>query len=246
MTADADWVAGVDGCPAGWLVVLRRLAVAAQCKALIVPRFADVLSLPEAPRVIAVDMPIGLPQRSGIGGRRCDIEARANLGQRQSSVFAVPSRAAVMQDDYRLACATAFATSDPPRKVSKQIYNLFSKIREIDVLLSPAVQVRVREAHPEMAFWALNGEQPLTEPKKVKSRPFETGLELRRRLLAHAGYDTGRLQTFSLPAGDAGPDDLLDAAACSWTAARIAVGEGRGFPHDPPIDARGLAMQIWC
>ena len=185
----ATWVAGVDGCPGGWLVVLRPLGSPAAARSQLVATFAEVLALPEAPALIAVDMPIGLPARSGIGGRRADIEARANLGARQSSVFAVSSRAAVMQAEYRAACAAAFATSDPPRKVSKQCFNLFPKIREIDRLMTPELQSRVLECHPELSFWALNGEASLSEPKKVKSRGHPPGLELRRSLLGAAGYD---------------------------------------------------------
>lgn len=241
-----DWVAGVDGCPGGWLVVVQTSDQPSLARAQIVPRFADVLVLPEAPRLIAVDMPIGLPERSGLGGRRCDVEARANLGQRQSAVFAVPARAAVMCEDYRTACDAAFASSDPPRRVAKQTFHLFTKIREIDALMSPDLQLRVREVHPELAFWALNGKRALDLPKKVKSRPHPPGLELRRNLLAAAGYDRAFLSQSQFRARDAGPDDLLDAAACAWSAARMARGEGRCFPADPPRDARGLRMEIWC
>jgi predicted RNase H-like nuclease len=45
--------------------------------------FSDLLALPEAPHVIAIDMPIGLPDRTTIGGRAPDIAARAKLGRRQ-------------------------------------------------------------------------------------------------------------------------------------------------------------------
>ena len=106
------------------------------------------------------------------------------------------------------------------------------------------LQSRVVECHPELAFWALNGERPLSQPKKVKSRPFGPGLELRRTLLERAGYARPFLET-GFKAKDAGPDDLLDAAAVSWTAARIVRGEARRFPADPPLDARGLRMEIW-
>ena len=144
------------------------------------------------------------------------------------------------------ACATAFATSDPPRKVSKQCFNLFPKIREIDALMNPQLQTRVHETHPEVAFWALNGERPLDEPKKVKSRPHEPGQALRRGLLAAAGYDPEFLRdTSAFRAREAGPDDLLDAAVCAWSAARIANGHGRRFPAAPSLDAKGLRMEIW-
>jgi predicted RNase H-like nuclease len=237
-----EWIAGVDGCPAGWIVVLRRLDDAGSARALVVREFAEVLALDPAPIVIGVDMPIGLPERGGMGGRRAEVEARANLGKRRSSVFAVPSRAAVMETEYRKACEVARATSDPPRMVAQQCFHIFRKIREIDELISPKLQSRVRETHPEVGFWVLNGEQALELPKKMKS-----GQELRRDLLVKAGYD----RDFFIKAAaeyrrrDVGPDDLLDAAVCSWTAARIARGEGRRFPENPGVDAKGLRMEIW-
>jgi predicted RNase H-like nuclease len=241
-----EWIAGVDGCPGGWLMVLRPLYNAAGARAHLVETFAEVLEIEPSPAVIGVDMPIGLPGISGRGGRPADVAARANLGGRQSAVFAVPSRAAVMETDYARACAVAFSTSEPPRKVSKQCFHLFPKIREIDAWMSAALQARVHECHPEVGFWALNGEQPLPLPKKVKSRPSEPGLDLRRRLLTTAGYDrsflTGRA---GFAARAVGPDDLIDAAVCAWTAARIRLGTARRFPAEPGYDATGLRMEIW-
>jgi predicted RNase H-like nuclease len=248
MTAPASqgWVAGVDGCRTGWLAVVRPLANPLAAQARLIPTFADVLNLPEAPRVIAIDIPIGLPQVATAGGRGADIAARARLGARKSAVFAVPARRVLMETDYRTACAAAFATSDPPRRFSKQTFNLFPKMREVDSLMTPALQERVIECHPELAFWRLNGERPLNEPKKVKSRPHAAGLGLRGRLLARAGYDTAFLQEDRFKTAEAGPDDLLDACACSWSAARIALGFGVRFPANPPVDAKGLRMEIWA
>jgi len=42
------------------------------------------------------------------------------------------------------ACAAALATSDPPRKVSKQCFHIFPRIREIDALLRAAPAWRDR------------------------------------------------------------------------------------------------------
>ena len=241
-----EWVAGVDGCRGGWLVVLRPLYNAGEAQAHLFKTFAAVLEIEPRPTIIGVDMPIGLPDVSGRGGRSADVAARAYLGGRQSAVFAVPSRAAVMESEYPRACEVAFSTSDPPRKVSKQCFHLFPKIREVDDLMSEPLQARVFECHPEVGFWALNGEQPLALPKKVKSRPNEPGLDLRRNLLAAAGYDrhliSGRA---GLAARNVGPDDLLDACACAWTAARIHLGSARRFPVDPTRDSKGLRMEIW-
>lgn len=239
------WVAGVDGCRSGWITCLRRLDDPASAIIRPLGTFADVLAMPEQPVAIGVDIPIGLPERTTTGGRDADMAARRVLGARQSSVFAVPARDAVMCADYRDACRVALETSDPPRKVSKQAFNLFAKIREVDALMAPELQARVFEVHPEVAFWALNGCQPLALPKKVKSRPNAPGLALRRGLLENAGYTPAFLADQHVPARVAGADDVLDATVNSWTAARIANGTATRFPDRPTLDRRGLRLEIW-
>jgi predicted RNase H-like nuclease len=96
MSSDAsggEWLAGVDGCPTGWVVAFAR-PQGDEVRVGVVPRFADVLAAPEAPRIVAVDIPIGLPDNVGRGGRAAENAVRPLLGARQSSVFSVPSRAA--------------------------------------------------------------------------------------------------------------------------------------------------------
>ena len=88
------WLAGVDGCRAGWVVAFVR-AAGEEGRVRVVSHFADVLTAPEAPSVVAVDIPIGLPERVGRGGRAAENAVRPLLGARQSSVFSVPSRAAL-------------------------------------------------------------------------------------------------------------------------------------------------------
>jgi len=90
----ARWVAGVDGCRAGWVVVLRDRMVGTHL-ARVVPNFHAVLALPEAPAVIAVDVPIGLLATASAGGRACEVLARQLLRTRASSVFSAPTRAAL-------------------------------------------------------------------------------------------------------------------------------------------------------
>ncbi len=94
------------------------------------------------------------------------------------------------------------------------------------------------EVHPEVAFWRLNGERALTEPKKVKGRPYEPGLALRRELLVAAGLP--RAAAASPPPPGAGPDDLLDALACAAIARRIHAGLARPFPG--PAARRSLRV----
>jgi predicted RNase H-like nuclease len=212
----------------------------------ILPRFADVLCADEAPAVIAVDIPIGLPAQVGRGGRAAENMVRPLLGARQSAVFSVPARAAIDRSDYREACAVALATSQPPRKISKQLFNIAPKIREVDACLrtKPAEAARVFEVHPELAFWRLNGGRALEEPKKVKGRCYEPGLAVRRRLLVAAGVAAETVHAG--PPDGAGHDDLLDAIACAVIARRIRAGTARPFPDPPERDAFGLPMAIWA
>ena len=245
MSANEFWLAGVDGCRAGWIAALVR-PQGDDVRVRIVPSFAALLAAPEMLAVIAVDMPVGLPERTGPGGRAAENAVRPLLGARQSSVFSVPARSAIEAADYRAACDAALASSEPPRKVSKQLFNIAPRIREIDALLraDPAAAARVFEVHPEVAFWRLNGERALTEPKKVKGRPFEPGLALRRGLLIAAGLPTAAAN--APPPDGAGPDDLLDALACAAVARRLHAGLARPFPDPPPRDAFGLRMAIWA
>ena len=152
-------------------------------------------------RVIAVDMPIGLPEITRKGGRGPEMLVRPLLGQRQSSVFSIPSRAAVYAaveafttverwyEAHRKASAAARATSEPPRGVSIQAFGIFSKIREIDALLRarPDLRRRVIESHPEVAFWRLNGGHAMLLPKKVKGQVNPAGMAERRALLCGLG-----------------------------------------------------------
>jgi predicted RNase H-like nuclease len=241
---DNAWLAGVDGCRAGWIAVFAH-AGGGEVAVRVVPRFADLLA-PRAPAVLAVDIPIGLPERAGYGGRAAENAVRPLLGARQSSVFSVPSRAALAAEEYREACRIALATSQPPRKVSKQLFMLAPRIREVDACLraDPSLAARVFEVHPELAFWRLNGDRALDEPKKVKGRCYEPGLALRRRLLIDAGCPAAVVN--ANPPKGAGANNLLDALACAAIARRLHAGLARPFPESYARDAFGLPMAIWA
>src|SRR5262249_21185325 len=126
--AENVWLAGVDGCRAGWIVALTD---GCALRLRVVARFAELLILPELPAVVALDIPIGLPEQVGRGGRAAECAVRPLLGARKSSVFSVPARSALATEDYREACAIALCTSDPPRKISRQLFMLAAKIREV-------------------------------------------------------------------------------------------------------------------
>lgn len=237
-------IAGADGCPGGWIIVSHPVDEPAASTWHVAATFAELVAFTSGYAAVAIDMPIGLPDIAVPGGRTADRAARAVLGARQSSVFALPSRTAIACTDYRDACDTALKSSDPPRKVAKQTFHLFPKIREVDALMTPSLQSRIVECHPEVAFWAMNDREPLTEPKKVKSRPHPPGLDFRRALLTSQGFKSSFLEEPDCPRRIAGPDDLLDACATAWTANRLATGQALRLPDQPELDANQLRMEI--
>ena len=218
--------------------------------------FGGILAELADDAVVAVDMPIGLPAFTRHGGRGPEALVRPVLGQRQSSVFSIPSRATVYAADedfstierwyeaHRLASAVARQTSDPPRGVSIQAFGIFSKIRELDRLMRmrPELRLRVVESHPEVAFWRLNGEQAMALPKKIKGCVNPAGMEERKALLSANGLERAFLDT--PPPRGAGDDDFLDAAAMLLIAARHARGEARSFPDPPGRDEYGIPVAI--
>lgn len=247
---------GVDGCKAGWIVVHRDPGTAPSV--CVFASFAALLDALPADAIVAVDMPIGLPDFSQRGGRGPEALVRPLLGARQSSVFAIPSRAALYADTndfttieawyaaHRRASEVAKATSDPPRGVSIQAFGIFAKIREIDALLiaRPDLRSRVFESHPEVAFCRLSGGKPMTLPKKIKGAVNPAGMEERKALLCRHGYVRDFLDR--PPPKGAAADDFLDAAAMMLIAARIASGEARSFPDPPLADRFGIPVAIWA
>ena len=226
---------GVDGCKGGWVACWRedcalKFQIFTHFK-LLVDTFGDQTR-------IAVDMPIGLPDLVGAGGRGPEGLIRPLLGTRKSSVFSIPSRRAVYTQTYPEACEAAFETSNPQRKISKQGFFLFSKIREIDAALcaDKTLRLRVFETHPELIFC------------KLKNQP----LQFSKKTMEGAAERTELLRQFGLPVGDwpklkgAALDDIIDAAACLVTAEQISAGVAQSFPPNPALDSLGIPIAIWA
>ena len=222
-------VAGVDGCPKGWIAIVLEDGHFARAQ--LARTFTDLLPHLAEAQVIAVDIPIGLPD--GSERRAADVEARKLLGPRGSSVFATPPRVVLEAPSY--AKANALSKKRFGHGISTQSYALRKKIFEVDACA--AADDRIYEVHPEVCFTAMNDE-PLAWPKKSWH-----GQSVRLRLLANAGIiipvDLG-------PVGSIPPDDIIDAAAAAWSAQRIASGTadraGETTPNQQPNRNAGF---IW-
>ncbi|MEM8794214.1 MAG: DUF429 domain-containing protein [Pseudomonadota bacterium] len=236
-------VIGVDGCKAGWVGVERHDNGASH-RIRLFQDFSDILNDPAGFAIIAVDMPIGLPGRIVGSGRGPEQAVRPLLGKRRSSVFSIPARSAVEATDYREGCELALKASDPPRKFSKQAFNIFPKILEIDRVMNPSLENRVFEVHPEVAFWRLNGERALDHPKKGKGGLDAPGPRERMDILRAHGLARDFLNA-AAPKG-AAMDDVLDACACAVIAERLASGRAEAFPSSMKRDDKGLRIAIWA
>lgn len=239
----ARWIAGLDGCRGAWAGALMDCDDPARFRCARFDTVRALLDAPEAPLIVGIDVPIGLPDRILGKGRAADLAARARLGPARSSVFPMPPRAAVYACDYDSAKALSRGASEPPFAPSIQGWNILRYVREVDTLLreAPALAERVREVHPEVAFHALNGLRPLGLSKKGPRG--REGLALRRDLLAKTGLPAPLIEarTPGIPA-----DDHLDALAGLVTAWDILLGRAQPLPDPPERDAHGLPVVIWA
>jgi predicted RNase H-like nuclease len=165
--------------------------------------------------VIAIDVPIGF------GPRRADAAARAFMSGAASTVFTTPPREILER---------AFG---PGLGVSAQAHALGRRVLHMTELA--ASDRRLMEVHPEVSFRAMNEGRPLLNRKKSAGGVLE-----RIAILGRHGIELGRLGA----AARVPIDDVLDAAAASWSANRIANGEACSLP-DPPEVVGQQRVAIW-
>jgi predicted RNase H-like nuclease len=223
-------VIGVDACKRGWIAIAvedgSTGAYFAEDIQLLIARAEADGPLD----VVAVDMPIGLPDR---GQRQADVLARAVIGALWPSVFMTPVREALMAADH--AAASAINRELTGQGISVQAFGLKSKLFQVEQWVRKT-PVRVVEIRPEVCFARLAG-APLTARKSSWA-----GAERRRALLADAGIriagDLGRAGAY------AAVDDVLDAGA-AWAARQVLSGRAQPMPSPPETFSDGWACAIW-
>jgi predicted RNase H-like nuclease len=233
-----SFVVGVDGCRGGWLVC-RYEPAASILSYEVFPVFQDVLDAYDQAAVVAVDIPIGL--RDDWGPRRCDLEARAILKARPSSVFPAPPRCLLKAQTYNEACQISLEKFG--RKLSKQTFFICPKILEVDHVMTIELQSRIFEVHPELSFQQMAG-QALTHSKK-KPVGYEERRTLLNQNLPSVFRNVKLWHELGIPFGmGVQRDDALDAAAAAWTAFRIHRNQAWSIPSIAEFDASGLRMAI--
>lgn len=225
----------MDGCRAGWIAI--ALAESGAPSYMVAPTIAEVARRYPIGLVL-VDIPIGLRDTEH-EERRCDLEARALLGPRGSSVFPAPCRAAIGLTTYRAASDENHRQTG--RRLSKQSFNIAPRILDVEEYLrqSWASGPVIREMHPEICFWALAA-RPMTHSKRTAEGAAERIAVLARHLPSAAIVDevTRAYRKTAL-----GQDDVIDALAGAVTA-RLGASSLKTLPATPERDSRGLRMEI--
>jgi predicted RNase H-like nuclease len=181
--------------------------------------------------VVGIDIPIGLPDKTI---RQADVLARKGLPGKSSSVFPTLTRAAYAADS-RLA-ADSVNRGVVGQGVGAQAFALRGRILEVDAWLRTRPTVTVLEVHPELSFSAMAG-APIRAGKKT-----EEGRTERLAALAAAGIPRPSI----LQGQGYAADDVIDACAVAWTAARHTLGLARSLPDPPERFSDGLAAAIWA
>ena len=227
---------GVDGCKAGWFFVAFS-----QEKSWIFGIEADIAAIckkfPEAQHIF-IDIPIGLPYKES---RKVDSAARKRLSPyRNSSVFPVPGRNAVYAENYLDSCEKNF--QDMGKKVSKQAWFICPKIKEVDSWLIREKQWRkvIRESHPEVGFWALNGGSPMKHNKKTSEGHQERMALL--KCLFEPAEELFQQALVQFPRKVLLADDILDAICLAVMASHTE--HHSSIPEEPAFDQQGLPMEM--
>lgn len=228
---------GVDGCRGGWCYFRLH---GTRYEYGVVDTLDELIERIPSDGPVLIDMPIGLtPGDPPV--RVCDALARRTLGQRSSSVFSPPSRAALDCEDYWQASALNARLTG--RKLSRQSWGLVPKIRELDRLLRERAELQRRfmECHPELCFFGLAGGRPMSHYKKTTA-----GFRERRavlRALWPPAPQAIESACSSHPRQRVARDDFVDALALALAAA---LGRARlaSLPDVAATDAVGLPMRI--
>jgi predicted RNase H-like nuclease len=198
---------------AGWVAAIaERWPPSAPPDLYIYSNFQALLAATQDCRIVVVDMPIGLP--AGVEHRLCDIEGRVRLGAAATRLFYAPPRPA-------LEVLTAVEFQALHRKITGKgaglpLWGIVPKLRQADATMTPALQQRVCEFHPELAWQYLAG---AALPSKHRKEGIARGLALLRDSIPeldaitapHPGYASQGRRT--------------------GRSARCARGPGRGASH---------------
>ena len=179
--------------------------------------------------MVIIDVPIGLPES---GRRACDLEARTRLGRRWMTVFTGARRPLLSMASWEEA--NVWGKQDG-EGVTKQLFGILPKIREVDAYIASARNLTFREGHPELSFYAAAGRPMEYNKKKAEGRD--------ERLAALTSFIHGTMVREWLDrtrGSGAARDDILDALALCRSAGASCAGLSRHSASRPAPGHRRL------
>jgi predicted RNase H-like nuclease len=221
-------IAGVTQWGRRWVVASAKINGSnfAPEPPLIYTKFSEVLDERPAFSIIVVNVPIGYIDRPGMGQRTCDLEARAILKGRSRTIRNAPTRATLSgeipwtEDNVDAITATQLPS-----------------IREVAAEMAPYRQRVVYEGDPELSFYQLNKDTPLSRSKRLEAGRDERREALKMRV-------PGIEMVLDAELGRVPRKHLFDAAALLWSARRVFGHAAKRLPSDAEWDSEGLRMEI--
>lgn len=166
---------GIDGCRGGWVVAV--IDGFGRLTHFIIPSLNDLPFL--SAKLALIDIPLDFANQSY---RSCEIAAQLLLGaKKRASIFLTPQKNTVFANNYSEANRLNRLTLG--KGLSKQSWNIFTKIKETNLFIKHHPDLPLYEAHPELCFYLLNNDKPLLSKKSLPE-----GANDRLRIIA--GYDS--------------------------------------------------------
>ncbi len=202
MKQDKPKVAGLDGCPAGWLIFY---GYDNEFDFQLISSIEEATPIFEECRNIFIDIPIGLSSKAY--QRQVEGQMRKLLQGRSSTIFTPPCREAVQRKDH--AVANKVNRQITGKGLSVQAFNISKKIAEVDNFLRTKRNFSLQESHPEICFKILKGKVLGTKKNTME------GQQERRDVIASISPDLDLSVEKALgqyPKKQVRPDDIIDAA----------------------------------
>lgn len=193
---------GIDGCKAGWLLITYE---SDNYDWQVVPQINDLTSCLNQKSRVFIDMPVGLASKEY--PRTIEQVLRKELENRSSTVFSVPVRAAVYEENRDRAKQLNKEVTG--KSLSEQSLNIKDKICEVDLFIRKCTSpIELIESHPELCFKYLNGS--VLQTKKSQ----KAGIEERLSIINRYDPDCAKLFYEILKntlRKNVKPDDIADA-----------------------------------
>lgn len=214
---------GIDGCRFGWVVAEEKTK--GDLSIQLIESLNYLESVISKKAIAGIDIPLAIHKK---GFRMADAEARVLLKSRASTIFSAPAKETLLSDNYNDACA--INESICGKKISKQSWFLFSKIKEARTIFCQAhKKIKLYEVHPELSFMAMNDMRVIELGKKT-DEGFKMRHKLVKKLFSKFDFEQTRA---NFKRCDVADDDILDAIAVLWSTQKIVANIASYVPKKP-------------